>query len=151
MIYDLLDKASLYQADQPLLIQALNYARTVTPQTPDGRYDLQGEDLYASVASYTTTPAPTRKFEAHRKYIDLQILLTGQERLDIAVADSLKITEAYDPAKDVAFFAAPPAVSSIILRPGLFTLLYPHDAHRPGCSLTADEPVKKLVVKIRAT
>jgi YhcH/YjgK/YiaL family protein len=149
MIYDTLDNLSRYASLLPGLAQAAEFVRALAADAPDGRTELDGEALYAAVASYATEPAESRRFEAHRKYVDLQMLLVGEERMDVAPLPGLQTLEAYDADRDVSFHAAPAHFASLPMRPGLFALLWPHDAHRPNCCLAAPANVRKCVVKIR--
>lgn len=134
---------------------------------PDGTYTCHS--FTTRVWSYTQTDAPEAglwKYETHNQHIDLQILLSGKEDiwLDIPrTGHTLTAAIAYDPEKDIAFFAphSQPMVRFTI-EPGLFCLFFPHDAHAPGLTASVLPPllhekplppsqactIKKLVVKI---
>ncbi|MBN2295678.1 MAG: YhcH/YjgK/YiaL family protein [Pirellulales bacterium] len=151
MIFDTLEQASHYVACHPLLAEALDYVCNLSPATADGRYPLRGDDLFAVVASYDTEPAVDRKFEGHREYIDVQVVLAGRERMDVAPAAGLTIGDEYDSSRDLMFFQTPATFSSLTVQPGQFAVFFPQDAHRPNCAIDQAAPVKKVVVKIRAT
>ena len=102
---------------------------------------------YANFDIYNPKPVDMCKFEAHKKYIDIQIMLKGEERIDITNTDGLEISEEYDEDRDVMFFKPPKQADEIILSNGKFVLIYPHEAHRPQVKTTFDE-VKKVVVKV---
>lgn len=149
MIYDTFENLNLYfEPDQPLH-QAISYARDFDRSQPDGRYDIKGDDIYALVMSYETGPASEKKFEAHQDYIDVQLLLTGREFLDVSLQQDLEIHQPYSPQGDVILFDSPAQCCRLLLQPGTFALLYPHDIHRPGCELDSKKQVRKMVVKIR--
>ena len=133
----------------PPLGDAIAWARSFDPQAEDGRYEIAGRDVYANVASYSTRPAGEIPFEAHREYIDVQILLAGAERLDVAPVEGLNVSQDYSAVKDVALYKAPERHSCLILRPGVFAVLWPHEAHRPGVAINGPEKVRKVVVKVR--
>lgn len=152
MILDTLDRVGLYARCCNHLTEAVAHLRALTSDAPDGRTELSG-GAYVMVSRYATTPPAehTAGFEAHRAFLDVQVLLAGQERIDIADIDALLPREAYDADRDVAFFDPPKRSTSVLLRPGSFVVLLPADAHRPG--LAVDEPadVLKAVAKLPVT
>jgi YhcH/YjgK/YiaL family protein len=147
MIYDALENAYLY-ADRRLAVGFSFLTAGATYGLPSGRYEL-GEGAYANVAGYDTSPAVSAAFEAHRRYIDIQALIDGEEVIQIAPLADVTEIEAYDEEKDIAFYAEPGDESTLLMRPGVFAVFYPGDAHRPGV-MTSHTPrtVKKIVVKI---
>jgi len=116
---------------------------------PDGRYDVNGDDLYYILQHYTTKPIDQGRFESHKKYIDIQILLAGQELLGYSPTTGLEVVEPYSEEKDIMFYRVGTIIAQTKLEPGLFCLLFPHDAHLPSCHVTCPAPVHKIVFKIR--
>lgn len=106
--------------------------------------------VYANVEEYTTKTIENCKLEAHKKYIDIQLLLEGVEELDYINVEGLTVKEAYTPEHDIMFFEIPEKVlNRIILETGKFALLYPHEAHKPQMAYkNMPSKVKKVVVKI---
>jgi YhcH/YjgK/YiaL family protein len=149
MIYDTFEHADMYFADNPLLHKAISYASQLDPATPDGRYSIERDNLFALVASYETSPAEERQFEAHKKYIDVQVILKGGETIGVSLASDLSLIEAYSEENDVMFFESPGAVSTLVMKPGYFAVFYPHDIHRPNCLLQGKQTVRKVVVKVK--
>lgn len=148
MIFDTCAHAASYFERQSPLYKAVQFAAQFTPSLPDGRYAIDGDAIYAVVATYTTKPASEGKFEAHRKYIDVQMLLEGCEFIDVSLNQHLEITEAYSEEKDITFYTAPLHATSVLLEPGQFAVFYPHDIHRP-CRQTKEPcKVRKMVVKV---
>lgn len=113
-----------------------------------GRYELEGDRVFALVQEYTTRPRSEGKLEAHRKYIDVQYVTKGAEAMGYAPIEGLAVTDAYDDAKDVALFAG--IGDSVTVRAGMVTIFFPDDAHAPGLGVTPQggEPVRKIVVKV---
>ncbi|HOW42357.1 MAG TPA: YhcH/YjgK/YiaL family protein [Candidatus Omnitrophota bacterium] len=109
---------------------------------------IAGKKLYAAHQVYATRPLSRARFEAHRRYVDLQVVWRGQERILVAALDGLTVVEPYDAGKDIVFFALRPA-SSLIMRPGMVAVLYPSDAHAPCISYENRRIVAKTVVKVR--
>lgn len=119
------------------------------PRLPAGKHEIDGSRIYASIFSYATTAGPEPGvFEAHRNYLDLQLLLSGEERIDVT-QERLTEHAPYDAAGDAVLYAPPAApCSGIVLRPGYFALLLPRDSHRPGNAVTTVSQVTKVVIKI---
>jgi YhcH/YjgK/YiaL family protein len=150
MIYDRFENLNLYCQAGSRLHQALVVARDAVPTVSDGRMDIDGNRLYASVATYETGSREERRFEAHRKYIDVQVLLDGEEAIDVSLERNLSVLEGYNAERDVMFLQPPQQVASLAMRPGFFAVFYPHDIHRPGCHLKEKRRVRKIVMKVVA-
>jgi biofilm protein TabA len=151
MIYDTLEHMLDYFEKGSPIHKALCFAQDFAlSNRPDGRYEIEGDDLFALVSSYDTSPAVARRFEAHRKYIDVQILLEGEEKIETSFASDLKPLQEYSEIKDIIFLEPPPDFASLVMRPGYFAVFYPHDVHRPNCSLHGKSRVRKIVMKVRA-
>lgn len=148
MIYDRFENLNLYCQPGTPLHRALVYARDVARTVADGRMDIDGNRLYASVATYETGSREERRFEAHKKYIDVQVLLEGEECIDVSLEKDLPTLEAYDEKKEVMFLKAPQHVASLPMKPGYFAVFYPPDTHRPGCHLLEKRRVRKIVMKV---
>jgi biofilm protein TabA len=115
---------------------------------PLGRTPIEGDDVFALVSEGLSRPPQDVRFEAHRRYIDVQYVLEGQEAIGCAPCASLATSEPYDKAKDVEFFRAPGNYARIALRPGRFAVFAPEDGHQPGCDLDGAHTVRKVVVKV---
>ncbi len=150
MIVDRIENARLYTPLHKQFKKA--FAVLADPglaQKPDGRYSVDGDDVYYMVQHYTTKPVDQARFESHKKYIDIQVLLAGQELLGYVPAAGLEVTVPYDEAKDIMFYRAGTMTAQVKLEPGLFCLLFPCDAHLPSCQITCPTEVHKVVFKIR--
>lgn len=149
MIVDALDNRALYRALGPRIAAGLDYLASFDPATPDGRYELQGDDLFALVQSYPTTPGAEKRFESHQRYVDLQFVAAGRERVLHAPVGTMEVETPYLPENDIAFYQEPGVSSSVLLRSGDFVILFPHDGHKPGCMAGGRDTVKKVVVKAK--
>ena len=98
------------------------------------------------------TGAPeSSRYEAHRLHADIQVLLSGRETIYWAPERDLEPDSEYDPEGDILYFREPgtgAAADALQLRPGLFSLLYPADAHKPGRIWGAPQQVRKAVLKV---
>ena len=148
MIIDRLEnRSSLYDLP-PRLARAVEYLRaTDLLSIATGRHDLDGDNLFALVQDYTTRPPEECVWEAHRRYIDVQFVAAGVERIGHAVLSDMREREAYDATRDVTFFE--PGSEFVLLRAGMFAILGPDDVHSPGHVAGAPTHVRKIVVKAR--
>lgn len=113
-----------------------------------GRYEIDGDELFAMVQEVQTEPAERRKPESHRTYTDIQLLLSGEERIGVCkAAPGCEVGEDY-PDRDLLFYSKVENETMLQMRPGMFAVLLPSDIHRPCCSSGADQPIRKVVVKI---
>jgi biofilm protein TabA len=150
MIVDKIENAGLYSNLSEDIAKALQVLGQLNPaELTDGRHDIDGDKLYLVSQHYEAKPLQQGKLEAHRKYIDIQAVVAGRELLRYAPLGDLETAQPYDQVKDVAFYKVPDKISSIVLTPGLFCILFPEDAHMPGCALNGPSGVHKVVVKVR--
>ena len=113
------------------------------------RYDLDGDNLYVMVSVYNTKNPEDAKFEVHRKYIDLQYVVSGSELIGIAPLVSRdSILQQYDATKDIELLSVKQGMT-VRATPARFFMFFPEDAHMPGLKEQTNAPVRKVVVKIR--
>lgn len=98
--------------------------------------------------TYLTRPPSECFFESHRKNIDVQFLLDGEEGVDVIPVGELEESKAYDAEKDYLLYRDPPKASRLILRAGLLAVFFPEDGHRPGLAIGGAAPVRKSVIKV---
>jgi len=113
-----------------------------------GKY-VVNDDFFYLVQEYETKPSKDADFEAHKKYVDIQYLVEGQERIEITSTVFLGIKTPYDSEKDVVFLKGPKYAGSVELKAGSYAIFYPKDAHKPGIVLNKSQYVKKIIGKIR--
>jgi biofilm protein TabA len=149
MIQDTLDNSARYEALSPRFAKAFAYLRTVDGTQELGRVDLDGDDVFAIVQTYTTKPQEKALFEAHRKYIDVQFIYSGREIILWAPLKTMQEeTLAYTVEKEAALWKLVPDVTPLHMREGHFSILYPEDAHAPCVEWDGPAEVFKVVVKV---
>lgn len=150
MIIDKVENFELYNFG-PAWQRAFEFLDTLTPDSPDGRYTIDGEDIFAIVMSYHTSEPESAVFESHQKYVDIQTVITGGEGFECAFRDELSVIAPYDASKDAAFYERTShGQTRVDVFPGTFVMLYPHDAHIASLMIgTEPELVKKVVVKVK--
>ncbi len=135
MIVDIIANTGSYRWISTLLYRGLDeMGRLVKNPLADGRHELAGSKLSAIFSSYQTEDPEEKLFEAHRRFIDIQVVLQGRETLYWSPLPSLELREEYSEADDIAFFSGPAGIA-VPLEPGRFTILFPQDAHKPGCAM----------------
>ena len=148
MIYDRFENLDQYYDKGHPVYEAVVYARDKAGAMPVGDHDLDGDRLSARVQAYTTEPAELREFESHKKYTDVQVMLEGCERQDVAPAQDLVPKGEFDVEKDVVKLEEPDIFSTINLEPGWFVVYYPQDNHRPNCCIDEPSNVRKVCMKV---
>lgn len=145
MILDTLAQASTYTALHPLFEAGFQFIREQGASAAVGRHELSG-GAFALVQEYETRSMDGALFEAHRRFIDIQMVVSGSEIIYYANLDLLKAGE-YQPEKD--YLPLEGSGSGLLVQAGQFAVFFPQDAHLPSRQTTAGPaPVRKVVVKI---
>ena len=136
----------------PVLQQALTLAIAANPQekTP-GRYALQGDTIFMNVMQFTTQSPEHKKAELHQQYIDIQMLLSGEERILFGMTDSARHCEEMHIEDDYQLCSQIADEQAMVLKPGKFVIFMPGEPHKPGCVVQAPMDIKKVVIKVRAS
>lgn len=148
MIHCRLDEAHPYDAMGPGFAAGFAWLRAFDPALPDGRHAIDGDDVFALVASYETGPATEKRFEAHRRHADIQFVAAGAERILYLPVRAMAVETPHDDEADVAWLAEPPYASSVLMQAGDCAVFLPADAHKPGCMAGGRHAVRKVVVKV---
>jgi YhcH/YjgK/YiaL family protein len=144
-----LTESAPYEALGERIAAGLRWLRSMDPAIADGRHPIDGDAVFALVATYETGPGTEKRFETHVRHVDLQYVADGHERILHTPAAALTVETPYDDAADITFYAEPPFASSLLMRPGDLAVFFPDDAHKPGCMAGGRHTVKKVVVKVR--
>ena len=112
-----------------------------------GRYELDGDNIFYMVQSYDTDPDKTIS-EAHKKYIDIQYMVEGEEIIGVAdISEDKELTEAKE-ENDVWFYNC--KTEPLVLSTGKYMVLYPNDLHCPGVATNGTAlTCRKVVVKVK--
>ena len=148
MIKDNISNWKLYSALYPGFKAAfeflLNNRKT---GLKDGRYPIKSNKIFAVVMLSQGKGFKNARLEAHRKYIDIQFVIQGEDIIGYSQIKECKTSDGvYSPEKDIVFFKNKPS-SQIKLSKNDFAVFFPWDAHAP---LAGKSRVKKIVVKIKA-
>lgn len=147
MVSDDIKNIAIYGWLEEGIRKGLEFLQTADfSSMPDGKHEIDGERLYVVVRTYQTKPLPECRWEAHKKYVDLQYLISGEELIGYANINELRNASQYDEDKDIYFLNGDGAYKPI--RPGEFMVFWPEDAHMPEVSKGSGCTVRKAVVKV---
>ena len=113
-----------------------------------GRYEIDGDTVFAMVNEYDTVDPSGEKMESHKTHIDVQYMVEGAERVGHDFLLEQQPCQAYDPETDFMLFPGSPAFFSHFSK-GMFAIFFPEDLHMPNIMTDKPAPVKKVVIKIK--
>ncbi len=151
MILDKLENAARYAAIHEGILKAVEAAKKLSADnyTP-GRVEIDGENVYLNCAEYDTHGKAGALTEAHRAYLDVMVMIDGCETVYVKRTDALKnVTKPYDASIEALLADTDEDVSAVRLTVGDFLVLFPEDAHAPGCHADAPCHVKKVIGKVK--
>ena len=142
--------ARQYRINKSFWDKAFTWLKEQNLQTiAKGKYPIDGDNVFASVTEDPSKDFDKTGWESHKKYIDLQCIITGDEKMGKwPVAEVTSVTKPYDETKDVANYTAPGKF--YVIPAGTFIIFFPGEAHRPNITPGGNKVVKKIVIKVRA-
>lgn len=150
MIFDKLKNVNLYKGLSANLDKALDIVAAENfADKENGRYEIEGDDIFYMVQEYQTRPIAQGRLEAHRKYIDIQIIVEGSEIIGIENLNSHAEETAYDDKSDIIFYEKTDVMTKLNISIGRFAVLFPDDLHMPCVTESLPAPVKKVVFKVK--
>jgi len=139
--------ARQYQANKAYWDKAFTFLKEHNLDTISvGKYPIDGTNVFATVTADSSKDFDKTKWESHRKYIDLQCVIKGEEKMGKAPIEKLTVTKPYDEAKDVANYSGDGEIYTVPA--GTFMIFFPSDAHRPNITPGGNKIVKKIVIKV---
>ena len=148
MIAGRLEQRERYAALHPDLKAGLDAVASLKGNADIGEYKIN-DRVTLIISTYATTLERSNKYEAHRKMIDIQYAITGQERVDWSPLQGMELSDSYEASRDRAFWIAPTQQTSVLIGNGVFAVFFPEDAHRPCLpGAEGEETVLKATVKI---
>jgi biofilm protein TabA len=141
--------AKQYHLNQAAWDKAFAYLKNTDLKTlSNGRHVIDGDNVFAIVTEAPTKDYDKTAFESHRKYIDLQYVITGEENMAKTLVSSVRVSKPFDEATDLANYTGEGKIYTVPA--GSFMLFFPTEAHRPNITPGGNKVVKKIVIKIRA-
>ncbi len=114
-----------------------------------GKYEIDGDNVFAMVQEYNSKLPSVAKTESHEKYIDIQYILSGMEAMYALDVEKLTVKERPE-GKDAIFYEDHELFSRLVLGADEFAIFYPGEGHKPGVAFDEPVPVRKVVVKVKA-
>lgn len=143
MILDYLENKEHYDKMNPQFSKAMAFALSLQ-EKPVGRYE-EG-DYFVLIQEMETVPLDTKRYELHKKYLDVHITLAGEETIEYEDIRFLSPLEEYNPEKDIQYMKG--TGCPVVVKEGMFCLVLPHDGHKTGCCSKTPDKLRKMVVKI---
>jgi biofilm protein TabA len=151
MIFDKIENINLYAGINAHFKDAIAWLQdTDLTNISKGKHVINGEELFALVNQYHTKEESQCIAESHKKYIDLQYMFHGSEKIAFSMLFNQKATNEYNPVTDALFYI-PENMNYLILQENCFAVFFPVDIHMPSIMIHNSLPVKKIVIKIRTT
>jgi len=148
MIIDKLSNSNLYSGLSERINKSFAYLKeTDFSKIELGKYEIDGDNIFALVNEYNTKDESEGKLEAHKKYIDVQFVAKGSELMGYAPLGNKKIIDEYNEQNDITFFSG--EKSFIQVDEGMFAIFFPTDVHLPGIKVNEKSFVKKVVIKVK--
>ena len=123
--------------------------RTDLLDLPDGKMDIDGMRVFAILQRYRTAPVDAPMFEYHRKHLDIQFVLSGEEIIGWAPATEMTASFSYDEGQDLCYGLMQPGTwSPVRLTAGQLAVFWPEDGHAPRIAAGKPCLVRKIVVKV---
>ncbi|MBQ6897833.1 MAG: YhcH/YjgK/YiaL family protein, partial [Clostridia bacterium] len=104
MIIDSLKNAKKYFSVHPSFEKAFEALAAIDDSTPNERITVDGDNIFINLGEYTNKNVNDCPFESHKKYIDIQYMVWGEEYIDVCDQDSLEFTDNRLDTDDIAFF-----------------------------------------------
>lgn len=130
--------------------RALNFLRTTDFLALEpGVVEIDGKNIFAQIIDMTTRDVAENRPEVHRRYLDIQFLAWGEEKIGLAIdIGNNEISESLLEQRDIIFYHDSEHESFFEMVPGSYAIFFPQDVHRPGCHKTVATPIRKIVVKV---
>ena len=149
MIFDKVENMGLYFSKLPGFEKVEEaYNNFCKKPIESGRIDIDGDNLWCNVATYTIDPENPLKYEAHKEYADVQLMYDGAEKFGWSNIKECTITEDFEEGCDIAFMTTENG-QFFDLKKGYFAVFFPEDAHAPCRKSEFSDTAHKLVYKVK--
>ncbi|MFZ5946734.1 MAG: YhcH/YjgK/YiaL family protein [Stygiobacter sp.] len=147
MIYDNIKNISRYFALGEKFQKALEYlSSTDFSNIENGEYEIDGKNIYAIVNEYQTKPLSAGKWESHKKYADIQFIVSGNEKMGFTESKKTIVLTEYDEDKDVTIHKGEGQFFNV--EENHFVIFFTNEIHMPSLAVNIPKQVKKVVIKL---
>ena len=148
MVFGNLDHIEEFSFLEEEIKECFDYARTHDLASFErGSHEIDGEGLFVNIVEYTTTVPEERFWEAHKKYLDVHLMLSGTEQIDLNFIQNMEKKEFVE--KNDFLPLEGEKNSFVQLKKGDFLVCYPSDGHRTAVAVKGPERIKKAIFKVK--
>lgn len=149
MIFGNLEFTNRYNFLNEKLQKCFSYIKENDLRTfENGVYHIDGDNIFVNIVEYTTTTPENRFWETHKTYIDIHLMLTGTEQIDLNFLQNMTEKQAYSEKDDMLLLDGSKN-SSVCLTANDFLICFPEDAHCTGVQVNEPTMIKKAIFKIK--
>lgn len=147
MILSTLQDCGRFEVLHPLFKKAFDYVKSHNLlDAPLGRIEVEGDDLFINNSNPECVKVEKQVLEVHRKYIDIHVLLEGEETVGLKpLSDCRNETKLYNEDADCALYDEQ-AATYVKMQPGQILIVWPEDAHAP---VIGEGKIRKLIIKVK--
>lgn len=147
MVIDKIENHTLYLGINKKVARGFTFLHeTDLSQLSEGKYVIDGEEIFAGIQEYNTKTKGDANIESHHQYIDIQYIISGEEYIGVATKEN-QIPTIRNEKDDYDFYDCDTTLFK--MKEGMFAIFFPDDIHMPGVQIDASSPVKKVVIKIK--
>lgn len=133
----------------PQLLTIIKQALALRPETLSaGRHEIDGDDIFMNVMTFETAEPESKRYEQHREYLDIQVLISGEERIDFGPLGAAIAPDTYHEDDDYLLCDTVSPRQTLHLQPGMFAIFLPGEPHKPGCISETAQTINKAVIKV---
>lgn len=149
MVIDKLDKLCFYASLNPLFQDIVDFLKTNDLNSlEEGKHFIKDKDLFVNIQMAKGRPAEEATLETHRRMIDIQIPLSGEETFGYTPLEDLPTEFEYNDEKDITKYGHTKAATYVTCKPGEMAIFFPQDGHAP--CISSEPAIKKAIFKIKA-
>lgn len=148
MVFDKLENQDIYKKMHPRFEKAFDFLNSTNLLEAElGKHEIDGTNIFAIIMEYTTQEETECKAETHKKYIDIQYMVKGEEFVGLKTLHDEIATTPYNEKGDFMFYTLP-SLPKLILKQGHFGIFYPDDIHLTMCKINEPTVLRKVVIKV---
>ncbi|MGB7803323.1 N-acetylneuraminate anomerase [Buttiauxella sp.] len=149
MILGRISELTPQTAIAPQLLAIIKQALALHPETlAAGRHEIDGDVIFMNVMTFETAEPQSKRYEQHREYLDIQLLLSGQERIDFGPKGAAIEPDTYHEDDDYLLCDTVTPCQTLHMLPGMFAIFLPGEPHKPGCISDSSQTISKVVIKV---
>jgi YhcH/YjgK/YiaL family protein len=147
MILDAIENIGRYRSISANMAKAIDFVCSGKMESLSaGKHPIDGETVFVLMNEYETKPEEACKTETHRKYVDIQLMLKGSEKVGFGFLEDQKIIEGYNNEKDYTFYDT--QLDFFELKQNWFAIFFPTDLHCPSIAVHEPKNIRKAVIKV---